>query len=105
MRKFKCKEIECFNISQGGFCTRGNVSCLSGSLLTNRNNFVCVMELYTVMSEYLFSVENMVRYMKKLKRGNAPGCDGVSSEHLKFAINTSLPQYLSDILTVSDKIR
>ncbi len=55
----------------------------------------------TVMSEYLFSVENMVSYIKKLKKGAAPGCDGVFSEHLKFAINTSLlPQYLSDILTV-----
>ncbi len=53
-----------------------------------------------VMSEYLFSVENMVRYIKKLKQVATPGYDGVSSEHLKFAINTSLPQYLSDILTV-----
>ncbi len=57
----------------------------------------------TVMSEHLFSVKNMVRYIKKLKRGAAPGCDGVSSEHLKFAINTCLPQYLSDILTVCVK--
>ncbi len=54
----------------------------------------------TVMSEYLFSVENIMRYLKKLKWGAAPGCDGVSLEHLKFAINTSLSQYLSDILTV-----
>ncbi len=53
-----------------------------------------------VMSEHLFSVESMVRYIKKLKQGAAPGCDGVSSEHIQFAINTSLPQYLSDILTV-----
>ncbi len=53
-----------------------------------------------VMSEYLFSVENMVRYIKKLKRGAAPGCDSVFSEHLKIAINTSLPQCLSDILTL-----
>ncbi len=41
-----------------------------------------------------------MRYIKKLNRGAAPGYDGVCSEHLKFAINTSLPQYLSDILTV-----
>ncbi len=45
--------------------------------------------IYTGISEYLFGVENMVRYIyKKLKRGAAPGCDGVSSEHLKFVINT-----------------
>ncbi len=54
----------------------------------------------TVISEYLFSVENMVKYIKKLKWSAAPDCDGVSPEHLKFAIKTSLPQYLSDILTV-----
>ncbi len=44
-----------------------------------------------VISEYLFSVENMVKYIKKLKWGAAPDCDGVSSKHLKFAINTNLP--------------
>ncbi len=47
IRKFKCKVIKDFNISQGGFCASNNVSCLIGSLLTNKYYFSCVMELYT----------------------------------------------------------
>ncbi len=31
IRKFKCKVIKDFNISQGGFCASDNVSCLSES--------------------------------------------------------------------------
>ncbi len=51
--KFKCKVIKDFNISQGGFCTSDNVSCLSGSLLTNTYYFSCVMELYTLSTSPL----------------------------------------------------
>ncbi len=43
----------------------------------------------TVMSEYVFGVEmskTIVSYIKELKKGAAPGYDGVSSEHLKIAI-------------------
>jgi hypothetical protein len=53
-----------------------------------------------VMPKLVFSHEKLLRYIKKLKRGAAPGCDGIVAEHFKFSINTSMPHHLSDILTV-----
>ncbi len=57
IRKYKCKEIKDFNISQGGFCASDNISCLSGSLLTNTYYFSCVMELYTCQINECLSSE------------------------------------------------
>ena len=38
--------------------------------------------------------------MKQLKCGTSPGVDGISAEHLKCAVNTNLPTYLSILLTL-----
>ncbi len=50
IRKFKCKVIKDFNISQGGLCASDNVSCLSRSLLTNTYYFSCVMDYIPVIN-------------------------------------------------------
>ena len=34
-------------------------------------------------------------YKKKLHMGSAPGCDGITSEHLKHALSSGIDQYLS----------
>ena len=39
-------------------------------------------------------------YIKMLKSGSAPGLDGITSEHLKFALQCSLPSYLAVLLTL-----
>ena len=40
------------------------------------------------------------RYMTCLKYGTAAGHDGITTEHLRFALNAKLPLYLSHLLTV-----
>ncbi len=53
-----------------------------------------------VDTNYVFSTEKVVKYIQKLRRGAAPGCDGITAEHLKFSINSDLPSYLSNVLSV-----
>ena len=37
------------------------------------------------------------RFIKELKSGRAPGPDGITAEHLKFAGNSILPLLLSQL--------
>ena len=40
------------------------------------------------------------RYIKKLKVNTAPGCDGITPEHLKISIDSKLLVHLSRLFTV-----
>ena len=44
-----------------------------------------------------FSKESVLKYIKKLKAGKAPGYDGITPEHLKYSIDTNVPLLLSEI--------
>ncbi len=39
----------------------------------------------SVINDYVFSYDRTVKYINKLKQRAAPGCDGVSAEHLKYS--------------------
>ena len=60
-------------------------------------NSVCtnINDPEVVISEY-----QIRRYIKQPKCGISPGVDGISAEHLKCAVNTNLPTYLSVLLTL-----
>ncbi len=49
---------------------------------------------------YVFSQGKVNKYIKKLKKGCAPGRDGVMAEHLKYSMETSLPEHLSRVFTL-----
>ena len=40
------------------------------------------------------------RYIKQLKAGTAAGHDGITAEHIKSAINISLPLFISDLFSM-----
>ena len=54
----------------------------------------------TVQPTILLSEQLIRRYIKRLKNQTAPGLDGITSEHLKYALNSSLPVHLSVLLTL-----
>ena len=47
-----------------------------------------------------FNADTIVKLISKLKSGRAPGHDGLTPEHLKNAVNTRVPEYLSCIFNV-----
>ena len=57
----------------------------------------CSNVLYT---DYTITEYQVRKYIKRLKNGVAAGIDRISSEHLKYGINTALPALLSQLLTV-----
>ena len=46
------------------------------------------------------SEHKIKQYILQLKSGKAVGADGISSEHYKYAMDTSVPLHLSSILTL-----
>ena len=46
------------------------------------------------------SVHKIEKYIKKLNNNCLPGLDGITGEHLKFALNTNLSLYLCHLLSV-----
>ena len=44
------------------------------------------------------SLPNLLRFLLQLKCDTSSGVDGISAEHLKCAVNTNLPTYLSILL-------
>ena len=46
------------------------------------------------------SVHKIEKYIKKLNNNCSPGLDGITGEHLKFALNTNLSLYLCHLLSV-----
>ena len=40
------------------------------------------------------SVCEICYYVKKLKNNSTPGCDGITTEHLKYALDSKLPLHL-----------
>ena len=42
----------------------------------------------------------MRKYVKQLRNVCAPGVDGIVPEHLKFSLDSDMPLYLSNLLSV-----
>ncbi len=64
IRKFKCKEIKDFNISQGGFCASDNVSCPSGVswlLSKEESSQVNVILQYKLLAAILSAVCSVIQ--------------------------------------------
>ena len=61
-----------------------------------------VAEKFNTITDCTFIFpENQVRkFIKKLKLGSAAGLDGITSEHLRMAINSKLPLHLSNLFTI-----
>ena len=48
-----------------------------------------------------FNKDSIVKYILKLKKGRAPGMDGITPEHLRYAVNnTILPELLSSLFNI-----
>ena len=45
----------------------------------------------------------VIKYIKKLNLGSSPGSDGILAEHLKYAINSKIVDYISVMLTLCIK--
>ena len=58
----------------------------------------------SISSQYydneIVSVQHVKRIIRKLRLGCASGIDGITAEHLRYAVNTDLPIYLSSMLTL-----
>ena len=57
-------------------------------------------EKITTYNEFRFSQYHVDRYIKRLKSGTSPGLDGVTSEHLKYALGSGLSVHLSLLFTM-----
>lgn len=65
------------------------------------NNYINTKSV--LMSRKMFCINRVCKYIKKLKMGRAPGHDGVTPEHLKYALETDLPKILCNILNTCVK--
>eukprot|EP00914_Ancora_sagittata_P021692 GHVO01043000.1.p1 GENE.GHVO01043000.1~~GHVO01043000.1.p1 ORF type:complete len:367 (-),score=14.65 GHVO01043000.1:1290-2390(-) len=53
-----------------------------------------------IMRSKIVSERRVIRLIRKLRTGCAAGIDGVQAEHLRYATDTSLPLFLSCMLTI-----
>jgi len=83
LRKYYIKK---FDTPEKDFSARSDVI---------KNNFSRSVDKNYILSE--FAVRS---YISKLKLHASPGIDGISGHHLKNALNTRLPLYLSSLLTI-----
>ena len=49
---------------------------------------------------FSMSVQSVKRYIKQVNSNIAPGIDGIVSEHLKYALDSKLPVYLSKLFSI-----
>ena len=54
----------------------------------------------SVFSDFVLSEHRIKNCIKRLKNRSSPGLDGISAEHLKFALDSNLPLYLSVLFTL-----
>ena len=52
------------------------------------------------MKQTVIPFQSVKRYIKQLNTNCSPGVDGVTSEHLKYASNSSIPLHLSQMLSL-----
>ena len=51
-------------------------------------------------STFVMSDSRLFKYIKQLKSGSAPGCDGITLEHIKFAMSTNFMAHLCSMFSV-----
>ena len=83
---------------------REKLSSSVGTTEYIRNAEKLVSEKYDQLSSVSFgdslvSESRVKRYIKQLKGGTAAGHDGITPEHVKYALKTKLPLYISDLLS------
>ena len=54
----------------------------------------------SVFSDFVLSEHRIKNCIKRLKNRSSPGLDGISAEHLKFALDSNLPLHLSVLFTL-----
>ena len=64
-----------------------------------------VMEKYQacsleILPDYRISEYSVIKNIKRLKPGTAPGIDRITADHLKYGVKTNLPNILSNLFTV-----
>ena len=57
----------------------------------------------SILSDYIVSEFGVVKYIKKLKPGTAPGLDQIRPEHLKHGVQSLLSKVLSTLFTLCIK--
>ena len=85
------------------FTTKFDMPRVNTNILTQASDMV--KEKYEscrtdVNVDFVLSKHSIVKYIRKLKLGTAPGIDQIRPEHLKYGINSSLPELLSHMFTV-----
>ena len=48
----------------------------------------------------IVSIQFIINYIKQLNTKCSPGIDGIYSEHLKYAVNSSIPLHISTLISL-----
>ena len=70
---------------------------LSAEKTVSEKYQACSLDIFP---DYIISEYSVIKNIRRLKSGTAPGIDGITPDHLKYGVKTILPNILSHLFTV-----